>query len=179
MEAEVEVDNIVDLSVCVVCQKYEEPELCGSAADFFLGEKMEGDTSGREDVEAGGSQSLKINDSNKCHCLLPSIASPRPAVNHHDQADDINASPPAVAVSIAIAVLVSVAITITVAVTIAVAVAVAIAIAFAFAVVLAVTGAVAVAVTVFVAIGHPRGHRLCSPRLSFILYRITRGITTT
>ena len=79
-------DDIVDLSVCVVCQKYEEPELCGSAANFFLGEKKEGDTSCREDVEAGGSQTC-INDSNKCHCLLPSIASPRPAVNHHDQAD--------------------------------------------------------------------------------------------
>jgi hypothetical protein len=42
---------------------------------------MEGDTSGREEVEAGGAHSLKINDSNKCHdSLLPSIASPKPAV---------------------------------------------------------------------------------------------------
>ena len=27
----------VDLSVGVVCQKYEEPESCGSAANFFAG----------------------------------------------------------------------------------------------------------------------------------------------
>ena len=74
-------------------QKYEEPGPCGSAGIFLLGEQTEGDTPGREEVEAG-SLSLEINDSNKCHCLLPSIASP-PAVSNHHQADDINASPPA------------------------------------------------------------------------------------
>jgi len=46
---------------------------------------MEGDSTGRIEVEAGA-HPLKINDSNKYH-LFPSIASP-PAVNH-DQADDI------------------------------------------------------------------------------------------
>jgi len=79
--------------VGVDCKKYEEPGPCGSAGIFLLGEQTEGDTSGREEVEAG-SLSLEINDSNKCHCLLPSIASP-PAVSNHHQADDINASPPA------------------------------------------------------------------------------------
>ena len=56
-----------DLPGGVVCQKnYEEPESCGSAADFLLGVEMEGDTSGREEVEAAVS-SLEVNDSNKCH----------------------------------------------------------------------------------------------------------------
>ena len=63
----------------------EEPESCGSAANFLLGKEMEGDLTGRMEVEAGA-HPLKINDSNKCHLFL-SIASP-PAVNH-DQADDI------------------------------------------------------------------------------------------
>ncbi len=35
-----------DLSVSVVCPKnYEEPESCGSAANFLLGVAMEGDSS--------------------------------------------------------------------------------------------------------------------------------------
>jgi hypothetical protein len=79
--------------VGVDCQKYEEPRPCGSAGVFLLGEQTEGDTSGREEVEAC-SLSLEINDSNVCHFLLPSIASPTAGNNHH-QADDINASPPA------------------------------------------------------------------------------------
>jgi hypothetical protein len=54
-----------NLSVSVVLKKnYEEPGPRGSAADFLPGEEMEGDTLGREEVEAGA-QSLKINDSNK------------------------------------------------------------------------------------------------------------------
>ena len=68
---------------------YEEPESCGSAANFLLGEEMEGDSTGRMEVEAGA-HPLKINDSNKFH-LFPSIASP-PAVNH-DQADDLSCCP--------------------------------------------------------------------------------------
>ncbi len=63
----------------------EELESCGSAADFLLGEEMEGDSTGRMEVEAGA-HPLKINDCNKCH-LFPSIASP-PAFNH-DQADEL------------------------------------------------------------------------------------------
>ena len=41
----------VDLSVGVVCQKYEELELCGSAAKFLLGVEMVGDLPGRMEVE--------------------------------------------------------------------------------------------------------------------------------
>ena len=52
MAEEVEEDVGVDLSAGVVCKKYEEPESCGCAADFLLGEEMEGDPSGREEVEA-------------------------------------------------------------------------------------------------------------------------------
>ncbi len=49
MEAE-EVEGLGDLS----CQKnYEEPESCGSAADFLLGMEMEEDLLGREEVEGG------------------------------------------------------------------------------------------------------------------------------
>ena len=58
----------VDLSVGVVCQKYEEPGPCGSAGDFLLGSEMEGDSLGRE--EAKGDASLTAfynsNDSNQC-----------------------------------------------------------------------------------------------------------------
>jgi hypothetical protein len=35
-----------------VKKNYEEPGPRGSAADFLLGEEMEGDPSGREEVEA-------------------------------------------------------------------------------------------------------------------------------
>jgi hypothetical protein len=41
----------VDLSVGVVCQKYEEPESCGSAVNFLLGVEMVGDLPGRMEVE--------------------------------------------------------------------------------------------------------------------------------
>jgi hypothetical protein len=51
----------------VVCKKYEEPESCGSAAEFLLGEEMEGDPSGREELEAAA---MKINDSNKVNAFL-------------------------------------------------------------------------------------------------------------
>ena len=57
-------------------------------SNFLPGVEMEGDTPGREEVEAGA-DSLKINDSNKCCFLLSPIESP-PAVNH-DQVEDINA----------------------------------------------------------------------------------------
>ncbi len=49
MEAEME--DVVDLSVGIVCKNYEEPGPRGSAADFLLGEEMEGDSPGREEVE--------------------------------------------------------------------------------------------------------------------------------
>ena len=48
----------------VDCKKYEEPGPCGSAGVLLLDEQTEGDTSGREEVEAG-SLSLEVNDSNK------------------------------------------------------------------------------------------------------------------
>ncbi len=51
----------------MVCKKYEEPESCGSAAEFLLGEEMEGDPSGREELEAAA---MKINDSNKVNAFL-------------------------------------------------------------------------------------------------------------
>ena len=64
-----------DLSVGIVCQKnYEEPGQRGSAADFLLRGEMEGKPPGKK-VEAGALVHLEINDCNKCHCLLPSIAS--------------------------------------------------------------------------------------------------------
>jgi len=70
VEAKEMEEEAVDLSVGVVGKKnYEEPESCGSAADFLLGEKMEGDLTGRMEVEAGA-HSLQINDSNKCHLPL-------------------------------------------------------------------------------------------------------------
>jgi hypothetical protein len=64
---EVEEDVGVDLSAGVVCKKYEEPESCGCAADFLLGEEMKGDPSGREELEAAA---MKINDSNKVNAFL-------------------------------------------------------------------------------------------------------------
>ncbi len=48
---EVEEDVGVDLSAGNVCQKYEEPESCESAANFLLGEEIDGEQSGREEVE--------------------------------------------------------------------------------------------------------------------------------
>ena len=53
-------------------KKYEEPGPRGSAAEFLLGEEMEGDPSGREEVEAAA---IKINDSNNCQCFSSSIVS--------------------------------------------------------------------------------------------------------
>jgi len=78
---EVEEDVGVDLSAGVVCKKYEEPESCGSAADFLLGVEMEGDPTGRMDVEGGALMAvetdlfLNTNDSNKCQCPSPIVES--------------------------------------------------------------------------------------------------------
>ncbi len=47
---EMEEDVGVDLSVGVCFQKYEEPGPCGSAGDFLLGEEIEGEQPGREEV---------------------------------------------------------------------------------------------------------------------------------
>ena len=49
MAEEVEEDVGVTLLAGVVCKKYEEPESCGSAANFLLGIEMEGDPPGRMD----------------------------------------------------------------------------------------------------------------------------------
>ena len=79
MEAEEAEEMGQDLFDSVVCKKnYEEPGQRGSAADFLLGEEIEGDPPGREEVEAGAQHLLEINDSNKCHSS--SIES-SPAVN--------------------------------------------------------------------------------------------------
>ena len=79
MEAEEAEDMGQDLFDSVVCKKnYEEPGQRGSAAEFLLGEEIEGDPPGREEVEAGAQHLLEINDSNKCHSS--SIES-SPAVN--------------------------------------------------------------------------------------------------
>ncbi len=51
MAEKVEEDVRLDLLVGVVCKKYEEPESCGSAANFLLGVEMEGDPPGRMKVE--------------------------------------------------------------------------------------------------------------------------------
>jgi len=67
MEAEEAEEMGQDLFDSVVCKKkYEEPGQRGSAADFLLGEEIEGDPPGREEVEAGAQHLLEINDSNKC-----------------------------------------------------------------------------------------------------------------
>ena len=69
VEVEVEAEEVAE-DVGVGQNNYEEPGPRGSAADFLLGEEMEGDPSGREEVEAAA---IKINDSNKCQCLSSSI----------------------------------------------------------------------------------------------------------
>ena len=76
---EVEEDVGVGLSVGVVCKKYEEPESCGSAADFLLGEEMKGDSPGREEVEGVALMAFfyHSNDSNKCLFSSPIDVSPR------------------------------------------------------------------------------------------------------
>ena len=71
VEVEVEAEEVAeDVGECR--KKYEEPGPHRSAADFLLGEEMEGDRLGREEVEAAA---IKINDSNKCQCLSSSIVS--------------------------------------------------------------------------------------------------------
>ena len=69
---EMEEDVGVDLSVGVCFQKYEEPGPCGSAGDFLLGEEIEGEQPGREEVvgdaliAAETDFSFNFNGSNKC-----------------------------------------------------------------------------------------------------------------
>jgi len=54
VEAEEIEEEAVDSSVGVVGKKnYEELESCRSAANFLLDEEMEGDSTGRMEVEAG------------------------------------------------------------------------------------------------------------------------------
>jgi hypothetical protein len=55
---EVEAEEVAE-DAGVGQKNYEEPGPRGSAADFLLGEEMEGDPSGREEVEAAA---IKIND---------------------------------------------------------------------------------------------------------------------
>ncbi len=63
-------EDVMDLSVGVVCQKnHEELGPCGSAAVFLLGMEMEGRQPGKEKVEGDVYDViLKTNDSNKCQC---------------------------------------------------------------------------------------------------------------
>ncbi len=51
-----EKDVGVDLSVGVCFQKFEELGPCGSAGDFLLGEEIEGEQPGREEVVGDGSR---------------------------------------------------------------------------------------------------------------------------
>ncbi len=51
VEVEVEAEEVAE-DVGVGQNNYEEPGPRGSAADFLLGEEMEGDPSGREELEA-------------------------------------------------------------------------------------------------------------------------------
>ena len=71
VEVEVEAEEVAE-DFGVGQKNYEEPGPRGSAADFLLGEEMEGDPSGREEVEAAA---IKINDRNRCQCLSSSIVS--------------------------------------------------------------------------------------------------------
>ena len=71
VEVEVDAEEVAE-DVGVGQKNYEEPGPRRSVADFLLGEEMEGDPSGREEVEAAA---IKINDSNKCQCLSSSIVS--------------------------------------------------------------------------------------------------------
>jgi hypothetical protein len=57
VEVEVEAEEVAE-DVGVGQKNYEEPGPCGSAADFLLGEEMEGDPSGREEVQRAGLHSL-------------------------------------------------------------------------------------------------------------------------
>jgi hypothetical protein len=86
MEAD-EVEGIDDLSVALFAKNIMRNRSRAEALPIFYSAwKWRGDPPGREEVE-GGSHNvlLKINDSNKCHCLSPPIES-HPAVNH-DQAE--------------------------------------------------------------------------------------------
>ncbi len=87
---EMEEDVGVDLLVGVVCKKYEEPESCGSAGDFLLGEEIEGEQPGREEVvgdalmAAETDFSFNFNGSNKCQ--LTSLIDVAPV--NDDQVND-------------------------------------------------------------------------------------------
>ncbi len=72
VEAE-EVEEVVGVDLSVEVPKiYEEPESCGSAADFLLGVEMERDPLGREEVEVDVLMAVETdllfnhNDSTKC-----------------------------------------------------------------------------------------------------------------
>ena len=88
VEAE-EVEEVVGVDLSVgVPKKYEEPESCGSAADFLLGVEMERDPPGREEVEVDVLMAVETdllsnhNDSTKCQSSYPAAS----AVND-DQVD--------------------------------------------------------------------------------------------
>ncbi len=83
---EVQEDVGVDLSVGVCCKNYDEPGRCGSAADFLLGEEMEGDPAGT-DLSAEDLL-IDIIDSNKCQCPPPIVEST--SVVNQDQVDEVN-----------------------------------------------------------------------------------------
>ena len=71
----------MDLVVSIVCKKYEELELCRSAANFLPGVEMEGDLPGRMEVEVDALMAVETdlyfnsNVSNKCQCPPPMVQS--------------------------------------------------------------------------------------------------------
>ena len=73
-QVEVEAEEVEeDIGVVGVdCKKYEEPGPCGSAGVFLLSEQTEGDTLGREEVEAC---SLYLYDMDVGYSLKGSTAS--------------------------------------------------------------------------------------------------------
>jgi hypothetical protein len=84
-----EVEEVVGVDLSVgVPKKYEEPESCGSPADFLLGVEMEIDPPGREEVEVDVLMAVETdllfnhNDSTKCQSSYPATsASTALAVN--------------------------------------------------------------------------------------------------
>ena len=65
----------------IVCKKYEEPESCGSAANFLPGVEMEGYPPVRMEVEVDALMAVETdlyfnaNDINKCQCPPPIVES--------------------------------------------------------------------------------------------------------
>ena len=70
VEVEEEAEEVVE-DVGVGQKTYEEPGPRGSAADSLLGEEMEGDPSGREEVQRAGLHSLPQRTNHPPFCAQP------------------------------------------------------------------------------------------------------------